>query len=59
MDENEKEEKCVTGRMVDPETVEGKVEFDEVWFRYPTRPEEYVLRGLSIKIEPGQSVALV
>lgn len=47
------------GKMINPETVKGKVEFREVWFRYPTRPEEFVLRGLNITIEPGQSVALV
>jgi ATP-binding cassette subfamily B (MDR/TAP) protein 1 len=45
--------------MVDPNTCQGKVEFRDVWFRYPTRPEEFVLRGLTITIEPGQSVALV
>lgn len=44
---------------LDIECVNGKVEFRNVWFRYPTRPEEFVLRGLSIEIEPGESVALV
>lgn len=37
----------------------GKIEFHDVWFRYPTRPEEFVLKGLNLTIEPRQSVALV
>jgi len=30
-----------------------------VWFRYPTRTEDFVLRGLNITVNPGESVALV
>jgi ATP-binding cassette subfamily B (MDR/TAP) protein 1 len=37
---------------INSETFTGKVEFRNVWFRYPTRPEDFVLRGLNIKIEP-------
>ena len=37
----------------------GKVEFRNVWFRYPTRKEGFVLRGLNLTINPGESVALV
>ncbi|UKZ85891.1 uncharacterized protein TrAFT101_001735 [Trichoderma asperellum] len=39
--------------------VEGTVEFRDIHFRYPTRPEQAVLRGLSLTIKPGQYVALV
>ncbi|XP_057376289.1 ATP-dependent translocase ABCB1-like [Daphnia carinata] len=39
--------------------MEGKVEFRGVHFRYPTRPEGSVLRGLSTVIQPGRTVALV
>lgn len=39
--------------------VVGKIEFKNVWFRYPTRPEEFVLRGLDLVINPRESVALV
>jgi ATP-binding cassette subfamily B (MDR/TAP) protein 1 len=39
--------------------VVGKIEFKDVWFRYPTRPEEFVLRGLNLTINPRESVALV
>ena len=41
------------------ETVEGEIEFRNVHFRYPTRPEQPVLRGLDLTVKPGQYVALV
>ncbi|KAK0621501.1 P-loop containing nucleoside triphosphate hydrolase protein [Bombardia bombarda] len=41
------------------EAVEGTIEFRDVHFRYPTRPEQPVLRGLNLSIAPGQYVALV
>lgn len=44
---------------INPEDVKGKIEFKEVWFRYPTRKEEFVLKGLNITINPNESVALV
>ena len=37
----------------------GKIEFKDVWFRYPTRKEDFVLRGLNVTINPSESVALV
>lgn len=39
--------------------VEGTVEFRNVHFRYPTRPEQPVLRGLNLTVKPGQYIALV
>jgi ATP-binding cassette subfamily B protein len=36
-----------------------KVEFDQVTFRYPSRPAHVVLNDLSLAIEPGETVALV
>ncbi|KAF3926092.1 hypothetical protein ABW20_dc0110077 [Dactylellina cionopaga] len=39
--------------------VEGTIEFRDVHFRYPTRPTQPVLRGLSLTVKPGQYVALV
>lgn len=33
--------------------------FENVWFRYPLRPDRDVLRGLNLKLEPGKVVALV
>jgi ATP-binding cassette subfamily B (MDR/TAP) protein 1 len=41
------------------ESVEGAIEFRDVHFRYPTRPEQPVLRGLNLTVKPGQYVALV
>ncbi|EGE04579.1 ABC multidrug transporter mdr1 [Trichophyton equinum CBS 127.97] len=41
------------------ETVEGTIEFRDVHFRYPTRPEQPVLRGLNLTVKPGQYIALV
>jgi len=35
----------------------GCVEFEDVWFAY--RDEEWILRGLSFRVEPGQRVAFV
>lgn len=39
--------------------VDGTLEFRDVHFRYPTRPDVPVLRGLNLTIRPGQYVALV
>jgi len=41
------------------ESVEGTIEFRDVHFRYPTRPEQPVLRGLNLTVKAGQYVALV
>lgn len=35
----------------------GKVEFDKVWFAY--NEENYVLKNISFKVEPGETVAIV
>jgi len=37
----------------------GLVEFEDVSFQYPSRPELSVLQGLSLRIEEGETVALV
>ncbi|KAL1539289.1 ABC-type xenobiotic transporter [Salvia divinorum] len=39
--------------------VEGKIEFDNVYFSYPSRPTQVILRGLSLMIGAGKTVALV
>lgn len=36
----------------------GAIRFDQVSFRYPTRPEVEVLRSLDLSIAPGEKVAL-
>ena len=40
-------------------SIEGTVEFRNVHFRYPTRPEQPVLQGLNLSVNPGQYIALV
>ena len=40
-------------------SMEGTIEFRDVHFRYPTRPEQPVLKGLDLTVKPGQYVALV
>lgn len=42
-----------------PDPVQGRIEFDEVTFAYPSRPGEVVLDNFSAQIEPGQTIALV
>jgi ABC transporter fused permease/ATP-binding protein len=36
----------------------GKIEFNQVSFEYPTRPEVEVLKALSFHVNPGEKVAL-
>uniref|UniRef100_A0A8D0BE78 Uncharacterized protein n=1 Tax=Salvator merianae TaxID=96440 RepID=A0A8D0BE78_SALMN len=38
---------------------EGNIEFKDIHFVYPTRPEVQVLQGLNIKVNKGQTLALV
>ena len=40
-----------------PPRLRGEVEFDHVWFAYQN--DDWVLRDVSFRIEPGQTVALV
>lgn len=40
------------GIKVNKETFVGKIEFKDVWFRYPRRKEDFVLRGLNLTINP-------
>ncbi|MEJ2481622.1 MAG: ABC transporter ATP-binding protein, partial [Gemmatimonadota bacterium] len=52
---------------VDPGAIEGRIEFRNVWFRYP-KPEsdedtgddeDWVLRDISFIVEPGERMAIV
>jgi ATP-binding cassette subfamily B protein len=42
-----------------PPRIHGRIGFEAVTFRYPARPETPALRGLTLRIEPGETVALV
>ncbi|XP_055846900.1 multidrug resistance protein homolog 65-like [Episyrphus balteatus] len=37
----------------------GEIEFQDVFFRYPSRDDISVLRGLNFKVKQGQTVAIV
>ena len=37
----------------------GRVAFEDVGFRYPSRPDRSALRGFTLRVEPGETVALV
>jgi len=41
------------------EQLKGQVRFDNIHFTYPTRPDNKVLRGLTMDVEPGKVIALV
>ncbi|HXI87344.1 MAG TPA: ABC transporter transmembrane domain-containing protein, partial [Parvularculaceae bacterium] len=42
-----------------PATVRGEVAFDAVRFAYPLRPESQALNGVTLQVDPGETVALV
>ncbi len=42
-----------------PEPARGRLEFEAVTFRYPTRPEVSALHEFNLAVEPGATVALV
>ncbi|MCR4267243.1 ABC transporter transmembrane domain-containing protein [Nitratireductor sp. ZSWI3] len=42
-----------------PEPARGAVAFEAVSFAYPARPDRSALHGLSLTIEPGETVAIV
>ncbi|CAH0691940.1 unnamed protein product [Spodoptera exigua] len=42
-----------------PHTAEGTIELKNVVFQYPSRPDVPVLKGVSLSVKRGQSVALV
>lgn len=48
---------------VAPEAIEGRIEFEDVWFRYPTEDAAeqaaWVLEEISFVVEPGEKLAIV
>ncbi|CAG8448774.1 2904_t:CDS:10 [Ambispora leptoticha] len=47
------------GKKLDKSSVKGRIEFKNVNFHYPSRPDVPVLKNFSLTIKPGQTVALV
>jgi ATP-binding cassette subfamily B protein len=46
-----------SGRILD--NLEGKIEFKDVFFSYPSRPDIQVLKGINLSISAGKVIALV
>jgi len=42
-----------------PASFKGEIEFRDVWFRYPLRPKQWVFKGLNLKINPKDCIAIV
>jgi ATP-binding cassette subfamily B (MDR/TAP) protein 1 len=42
-----------------PEKAVGNIEFKDVMFKYPTRPDITILKQLNLQIKPGMTVAFV
>ena len=42
-----------------PSSVEGRISFEDVSFRYPARPTIAALEDFSLEVKPGETVALV
>jgi ATP-binding cassette subfamily B protein len=55
LDTNNTVENFATGAAL--KKLSGEIEFRDVWFAY--NGENWVLRGVSFKINPGESVAFV
>lgn len=45
--------------MTDAKTFRGEIEFKKVWFRYPTKPNQWIFKGLDLKINPQDCIAIV
>lgn len=57
---NEKEEVLEDiSKQSDSEHINGAIRFDSLSFAYPSRPDELVLKDISVNIEANQMVALV
>ena len=42
-----------------PENIKGRLTFNKVNYRYPSRPETLAIQDLGIEIKPGERIALV
>jgi ABC-type multidrug transport system fused ATPase/permease subunit len=50
---------AVAGGSLRPASLEGRVAFEGVAFAYPSRKDQVVLQDLSMRLEPGEVVAVV
>ncbi len=51
------DEKTVNNGKIAPKTIQGSIDFDNIWFAY--NDENYVLKDVSFHIKPGETLALV
>ncbi|MEE6466382.1 hypothetical protein FKM82_006929, partial [Ascaphus truei] len=42
-----------------PDRLIGHIEFKDIHFSYPSRPDSQILKGLNLKVEAGKTIALV
>ncbi|UTW63019.1 ATP-binding cassette domain-containing protein [bacterium SCSIO 12741] len=52
-------ERLTSGEAAEEIKLEGGVQFDQVSFEYPSRPDIPVLKKISFEVKPGEEVALV
>jgi ABC-type multidrug transport system fused ATPase/permease subunit len=56
----EEEERLSDNKIVSPEdTIKGKITFRDLSFRYPSRPEDEVLKKINLSVSENQLIALV
>lgn len=48
-----------TNQPLTPTITRGQVEFENIWFKYPEKSGQDVFHGISFKVEPGKTLALV
>ena len=41
------------------QTLAGNIDFENIHFHYPSRPDVKILRGLNLSIKSGETVALI
>lgn len=46
-------------KLADLKDGDGKIEFKNVWFAYPSKPDKFVLKDISFTLEKGKTLALV
>uniref|UniRef100_A0A8C0FXD3 Uncharacterized protein n=1 Tax=Chelonoidis abingdonii TaxID=106734 RepID=A0A8C0FXD3_CHEAB len=42
-----------------PDKLKGEIEFKDIHFSYPSRPDVKILKGLNLKVQSGKTIALV
>jgi ATP-binding cassette subfamily B protein len=42
-----------------PESSDGRIEFDDVVFRYPSRPDSFAINNFSLEVASGETLAIV